>query len=121
MTRGDYGSARFSRDAIERFPELRDSLESDADLLHPQMKTLADALRASIESRETRVPQAILSFLDEVLRRPDAIEEIGNAVATAFVPAHELRRTATGRLILRSMPERVRRIILEQEERIGVW
>ncbi len=81
----EYGNSQFSHDVIERFPELREGLEFDANLLHPQMGELAAAVRASIESGESDLPLKICAFLDEVLSRSDAISEIENAVAISFV------------------------------------
>src|SRR5262245_38372119 len=91
-----YGNAEFSRDVVARFPVLRDALECDADLLHPQMGTLAAALRRAVESGDTHLPLQICSFLEEALRKPNAIAEIENAVAISFVEAYELRLTPTG-------------------------
>jgi hypothetical protein len=114
-----YGNAEFSRDVIDRFPALRDYLEFNADLLHPQMGTLAAALRRAVESGDTHLPLQICSFLDEALRRPNAIAEIENAVAISFVEAYELHRTPTGEAVFRMMPASVRSVLLEQEQRGG--
>lgn len=114
-----YGNAEFSREVIDRFPILRNDLEFDVDLLHPQMGTLAALIRQSMELGDTHLPMQILAFLDEVLRKPNAIAEIENAVAISFIEARELRRTSTGEAILRMMPASVRRVLLEQENRIG--
>ncbi|MCS6289975.1 MAG: hypothetical protein H8K10_13515 [Nitrospira sp.] len=114
-----YGNEQFSRDVIARFPTLRGDLERNADLLHPQMDTLAQALRQRVQSGDTHFPMRICSFLDEALRKPKAISEIGNAVAISFVEACELRKTPTGKAVLRMMPTSVRSILLEQERRGG--
>ena len=116
---GTYGNAEFSRDVIERFPELRDDLEFDADLLHPQMGTLAAAVLHAIEKGDALLPQKICAFLDEALGKPYAIAEIENAVAISFVEPLQLRKSSAGRLLLRTMPDRVRKIIIEQEDRGG--
>jgi hypothetical protein len=47
--------------------------------------------------------------------------EIENAIAISFVQPFDLRPSAAGKLVLRAMPGSVRRILLEQEERAGVW
>jgi hypothetical protein len=112
-----YGSAQFSRDAIARFPSLRD-LELDAELLHPQMGTLAAAMREAVLAGDTHLPLQICAFVSEALSKPNAISEIENAVATSFVEVYELRSTATGKAVLRLMPDNVRRV-LEQEKRGG--
>jgi hypothetical protein len=114
-----YGNAEFSRDVIDRFPLLRNDLELDVDLLHPQMGTLAAGLRRAVESGDTHVPLQICAFLNEALGKPNAISEIENAVAISFVEAQELRRSATGKAVLRMMPASVRGILLEQEKRGG--
>jgi hypothetical protein len=116
-----YGNAEFSRDVIERFPTLRSELEFNAQLLHPQMGALAAAIRDAIASGDTRLPLQVCAFLDEALRKPNAISEIENAVAISFLEAHELRQTATGKTLLERMPESIRSILLEQERRHGVW
>ncbi len=113
-----YGSAQFSRDAIARFPSLRD-LEFDAELLHPQMGTLAAAMREALLAGDTHLPLQICAFVSEALSKHNAILEIENAVAISFVEAYELRSTAAGKAILKLMPDNVRRVLLEQEKRGG--
>jgi hypothetical protein len=51
-----YGNGEFSRDAVARFPGLREKLEEDADLLHVQMGTLAGAVRAAVHSGDPEFP-----------------------------------------------------------------
>jgi hypothetical protein len=114
-----YGNAEFSRDVIQKFSSLQDALEQDAGLLHPQMFTLAVALRRALELGDTGLPMQICGFLDEVLRKRNAISEIENAIAISFVEAHELKVSALGRTVLEKMPEAVRRVLLEQERRGG--
>src|SRR5262245_4888736 len=99
-----YDNAQFSRDVIARFPSLQDDLAFDAELLHPQMGTLAAALRAAVLAGDTGLPLQICAFLDEALRRPNAITQIENAIAISFVEAHELRNTAVGTAVLKLMP-----------------
>jgi hypothetical protein len=91
-----YGNAQFSRDVIARFPSLSD-LELDAELLHPQVGTLAAAVREAVRAGDTHLPLQICMFIDEALSKPNAIAEIENAVALSFVEAYELRATATGK------------------------
>ena len=114
-----YGNAQFSRDVIARFPSLRKDLEFDADLLYPQMGTLAVAVREAVLAGDTDLPLQVCTFLDEALSKPNASSEIENAVALSFVEAYELRKAAAGKAVLKLMPESVRRILLEQEERGG--
>jgi len=113
-----YGNAQFSRDVIARFPSLRD-LELDAELLYPQMGTLAAAVREAVLAGDTHLPLQICAFIGEALSKPNAIAEIENAVALSFVEAYELRRTTTGKAVLTLMPDNVRRVLLEQERRGG--
>ena len=113
-----YGNAQFSRDVIARFPSLRD-LELDAELLHPQMGTLAAAVREAVRAGDTHLPLEVCAFVGEALSKPNAISEIENAVALSFVEAYELGGTATGRAVLKLMPDHVRGILLEQEKRGG--
>ena len=112
-----YGNAEFSRDVIARFPSLRSDLEFYAELLHPQMGTLAAAVREAILAGDTHLPLQICVFLDETLSKPNAIAEIENAIAISFVEAYELRHTEAGEVVLKLMPGSVRRILLEQEKR----
>ena len=114
-----YGNAEFSRDAMRLFEGLRDELADNADLLHPQMGTLAGAVRRSVESGDIGLSLRICEFLGAVLANPKAISEIENAVAISFVEAHELRATDVGRMLLERMPDRVRSVLLEQERRGG--
>ena len=82
-----YGNAQSSRDVIARFPSLRKDLEFDADLLHPQMGTLAAAVREAVSAGDTHLPLQICTFRHEALSKPNAISEIENGVAISFVEA----------------------------------
>ena len=116
-----YGSKQFSDDAIESLPELREDLEYERDLLHPQISILASTLRHAVDAGDSALPQKICTFLERALSKQGAVAEIENAIAISFVQPFELRKTPTGRFVLRTMPASVRRIILDQEERSGVW
>ena len=113
-----YGNAQFSRDVMARFPALRD-LELDAELLHPRMGKLATAVREAVLAGDTHLPLQICAFVSEALSKPNAISEIENVIAISFVEAYELRSTATGKAVLKLMPDNVRRVLLEQEKRGG--
>lgn len=84
-----YDEQSFSADVIERFGNVEPDLEADRNLLHCQMATLA-----ALVERDTATAGGVLSFLEAVLRRPDAISEIENAVAISFLewPALEARK-----------------------------
>jgi hypothetical protein len=112
-----FGNAEFSRDVIAAFPELRADLTYHTELLHPQMGTLAAAVRESLRLDDIAFPLRVCAFLDGVLLNPKAISEIENAVAISCLEAHELRATGSGRLLLDRMPVSVRRLLLEQEQR----
>jgi hypothetical protein len=114
-----YGNAEFSSDAISRFPTLRADLEFDATLLHPQVGTLAGAVRSALANGDTELPLAICTFLQEALDNPHAISEIENAVAISFVEAYEFRSSVLGRKVLAEMPSGVRSVLLAQEARGG--
>lgn len=116
-----YGSAQFSRDVIERFPELGEALRSNANLLRLQIETLATAIRSEISAGDTYLAIEICVFLNEMLEDRGASAEMENALAFSFIEPHELRRTAAGRFLLRSMPARVRQILLKHEAEIGEW
>lgn len=75
-----YDERSFSAEVIERFGTVEPDLVDDKEFLHCQMATLADLVRQDSE-RAT----AVLSFLEEVLSRRDAISEIENAVAISFL------------------------------------
>src|SRR5262245_3331064 len=85
-----YGNAEFSRDVIEAFVEIREELSDNADLLYPQMGTLAGAVRQALEAGDIELPLRICRFLDAALRHTAASSEIENAVALSFVEAQEL-------------------------------
>ena len=114
-----YGNPEFSRDVMARFPELREALEENAERLHVQMGTLASAVRSAIESGDQQFPVRVCAFLADAVEQPRANPEIENAVAISFVEAYELRESKIGQRVLAWMPERVRRILLEQEARGG--
>jgi hypothetical protein len=114
-----YGSAEFSSDVISRFPTLRADLDFDSDLLHPQMGTLAAALRDALSNGDKELALAICDFLQEALDNPHAISEIENAIAISFVEAYEFRASAVGREVLAEMSNGVRGVLLDQEARGG--
>lgn len=114
-----YGNEQFSRDVIDNFAGLREELEENAGLLHVQMGTLSRAVRSALSSGDTDLPLRVCTFLDKALAQPRAIPEIENAVAILFVEAYEFRATAVGHTVLSRMPERVRQILLAQEQRGG--
>jgi len=112
-----YDNVKFSRDAVERFPQLREELEAEADLLHVQMATLAKAVLSWVSSGQTALALDVCAFVDEALGQPRAISEIENAVAISFVQLGDLRAAAGGGAVLRQLPIRVRRVLVEQEAR----
>ena len=82
-----YDERAFSADVISRWGELSDDLEYDKNLLHPQMGALG---RLCVES--PRACNEILSFLESILAREDAISEIENAIAISFIRWPDLRK-----------------------------
>ena len=114
-----YGNEQFSRDVLDAFVDLREELEENANLLHVQMGTLSGAVRSALRSADTEFPLRVCAFLHRALRQPRAIPEIENAIAISFVEAYEFRATPAGQIVLSRMPDRIRQILLEQENRGG--
>lgn len=114
-----YGAAQFSADAISRFPTLGSDLREDAELLHVQMGTLAEAVRAALRLGDSQLPSEVCEFLAWVLNQPHAVSEIENAVAISFVEAEEFRASKVGLEVLARMPATVRGVLVAQEARGG--
>jgi len=109
------GKAQLSYDVIAQFPSLSD-LEPNAELLHPQMGTLAAAICEAALAGDTSLPLQICNFISEVIRKPNAISDIEHAVAISFSETYALPSMATGKTVLKLMPANVRRVLLEQEK-----
>jgi len=89
------------------------SLEAEPGAIHTQMSYLARAVKDSVSSGDTRIAEEVLAFLDEVLRRPDAISEIENAVAISFLELSDIAVLGIGTVL----PQTVRRVLEEQQQR----
>jgi len=114
-----YGSADFSRDVIRKFPMLQAELQEDVGLLHMQMGTLSKIVLQAITSGELVFPLQICEFLDSVLSRECVHPEIENSLAISFIEASALRQSKIGRQLLKKMPSRVEKILIDQERRGG--
>lgn len=106
-----YGARELCREASDRFPELREDLAEEADLLHLQIATLARAVEADLEHGGQRA-LAVCELLGDVLARADVDPEIENALAISFVDAGELQKSRSGNRLLAEMPRRVREALL---------
>lgn len=114
-----YDAKAFTKDAIARFPTLRDELERDGDLLHVQMSTLAAAVHSASDGGDHDLALDICRFLEERLSSPKIVSELENAAAISFVETRLLRKTERGRRLLEEMPPQLKALLAEQESRDG--
>jgi hypothetical protein len=105
-----YGEKEFSTDVIEQFSGLIMELSEEPDMLHTQMGLLADAIRKNMSCTE-----AILNFIESILKRSDAILEIENAVAITFLELDELSKLVQETKI----PPTILKILKEQQQRLN--
>ena len=103
-----YGEKEFSKDVICKFGDFFPELAEEPDMLHTQMGYLADAIRQKLACSND-----ILSYVEALLKREDAVSEIENAVAISFIELDEVYSLK----LEASIPPSVHRVLRQQQER----
>ena len=112
-----FRAPHFRRAVLAVLPELEPQLGADSEI-HGIMATLERAVMDAIDGRDAARARAVGALLDALLERPDLDPEIPNAIAISFVVPEALQATTQGREVWQDMPERVRRLVLANRNRV---
>jgi hypothetical protein len=110
-----YGPRSLLTDACQAFPELR----SDPDITigtHVLMAAIGRLTMDAIAAENVDLARSILTFLDDVLRRPRLHPEIPNAVAISFIEPARFQASALGHQVWKSMPDSIRDLLITTDE-----
>lgn len=80
-----YNEEKFCKDAISKWAKAEPELLEGKKEVHNCMAIIAEGIRSkTIDASE------VFAFLEDILKRPDAVSEIENAVAISFIEFAEL-------------------------------
>jgi hypothetical protein len=105
-----YGPKSFCSDAISHFPVLTQDLVADTGL-HILVAKLAEVGRSALEAENVAFLDRLFAFLESVLSLQKLHPEIKNALIISFLLPVDFERSAVGRQVWRTMPERLKHVL----------